>query len=317
MDVVYILGYGRSGSTLLDVLLGNARDIVSVGELDLLARDWDARVCSCGAPYPECSFWRRVRSFTDAICGPRTNTDRERTLRRIERISSLPGLLLGALPRGWRSEYRTLVRAELEGIASASGKRTILDSSKSAREAAGRAIALQRVAGVSVKLIHLVRDGRAVLWSVQRGDNVRLGDGSVGQDAAFALPTIRALFGWVLANAIALLTQSVSPNGRVLRVHYEDLVRDPGSELARIGAFLGCDLSDVARRASAGDAFDPGHSTGGNRLRRAGAVRLREDREWESRLGKPERALYWALGWPLALTLRTRPPSPSTNRISS
>ncbi len=64
-----------------------------------------------------------------------------------------------------------------------------------------------------------------------------------------------------------------------------------------------------------GEPFAPGHSTGGNRLRKSGAIRVREDREWETRLGKPERALYWALGWPLALTFRSRPPA-SEIRIS-
>jgi hypothetical protein len=165
-------------------------------------------------------------------------------------------------------------------------------------------------------MIHLVRDGRAVLWSVKRGDNVRLGEGRTGADAAFSFPSLRALAGWLLANAVALVTQAASPRGTVLRVRYEDLVRDPARELERIARFTETDLAEVSRRVSAGDPFSPGHSTGGNRLRRSGAIQLREDREWESRLGKPERALYWALGWPMALALRSRS-SPSTIRIPS
>lgn len=316
MHVVYILGYGRSGSTLLDILLGSAPDIESVGELDLLARDWDSGSCSCGDRYESCAFWSEVRRSVDAAVGPRTSKERERILRRVERLSSLPALLLGILPLSWTEEYRAFVRAELEAITRLSGKQTILDSSKSAREAAGRALALTRIAGVPVKRIHLVRDGRAVLWSVKRGDNVRLGDGREGAAASFSFPTARALAGWFLANSIALLTAAVSPKGSVLRVRYEDLVRDPANELARIGDFLGRDLGEIARRALRGEAFAAGHNTGGNRLRKSGAVRIAEDREWESHLGRPERALYWTLGWPVALALRGRTPKSETRTSS-
>jgi hypothetical protein len=287
-----------------------------VGELDLLARDWDARSCSCGARYAECPFWSRVRARTDEAAGALADAEREAILRRVERLSSLPALLTGLLPRSWTGAYRRVVRAELEAIAFVSGKPTILDSSKSAREAAGRALALRRVAGARVRMIHLVRDGRAVLWSVRRGDNVRLGEGRSGEDAAFSSPTLRALAGWLLANAIALVTQATSPRGTVLRVRYEDLVRDPARELERIARFTDTDLGEVARRVAAGGSFAPGHSTGGNRLRRSGAIQLREDREWESHLGKPARALYWTLGWPMALVLRSRS-SRSTFRTPS
>jgi hypothetical protein len=111
----------------------------------------------------------------------------------------------------------------------------------------------------------------------------------------------------VLANAIALLTAFVSERGTVLRVRYEDLVREPRRELLRIGEFLGRDLSTIADRIDRGETFAAGHNTGGNRAGKAGALRLREDREWETRLGRTDRALYWAFGWPLALAMAARP----------
>jgi hypothetical protein len=310
MDVIYILGYGRSGSTVLDILLGSAPGIQSVGELDLLAREWETRSCSCGLAYDACPFWSRVRLHTEEAIGERAVSERERTLRRVEDLFALPAILLGILTQKRTRAYRELVRAELDAIGRVSGKSTVLDSSKSAREAAGRALAIARIAEVPVKMIHLVRDGRAVLWSVKRGDNVRLGDGLTADAAAFSWPAARALGGWILANAIAFLTAAVSPRRSVLRVRYEDLVREPRRELARIGDFLQRDLTGVADRIERGEAFAAGHNTGGNRARKEGALRLREDREWESRLGRTERALYWTVGWPLALAFRKRPRKP-------
>jgi hypothetical protein len=315
MDVVYILGYGRSGSTILDIVLGSDPTIQSVGELDLLSREWEDRSCSCGLSYDACAFWSRVRFHTEKAIGPQAVETREQALRCVETLRAYPLLLMHRIPSCRAQAYRELLRAELAAIAHVSGKPTILDSSKSAREAAGRALAIRRIAGVPVKMIHLVRDGRAVLWSVKRGDNVRLGDGCSEDAAAFSCPALRAVGGWVLANAIALLTALVSERGTVLRVRYEDFVRDPRRELIRIGEFLGRDLTAIADRIERGETFAAGHNTGGNRAGKAGPLRLREDREWETRLGRTDRALYWALGWPLALALASRPRQRPKSRV--
>jgi hypothetical protein len=302
-DAIYVLGYGRSGSTLLDILLGNASGIESVGELDLLHRDWNTRVCSCGEAYEACPFWASIDRRVQAALGPRTRAALDATLRRVEDLGALPALALGWLPRRARREYREQLRALWAAIASVDGCDTILDSSKSAREAAGRALALGRVAGLRVRGIHLVRDGRAVLWSVRRGDNVRLGAGAKDDDAQYRAPALRAVLGWMLANVIALVTERLSPRGSILRVHYERLVSQPDEELARIAAFLGRDLDDVRRRVRDGEALPVGHNTGGNRLRQGGAVRVRSDEEWRTRLSRRDRVLFWALAWPLALAL--------------
>ncbi|HET9887214.1 MAG TPA: hypothetical protein VFR10_06835, partial [bacterium] len=79
--------------------------------------------------------------------------------------------------------------------------------------------------------------------------------------------------------------------------------------------FLGRDLSPIADRIERGETFAAGHNTGGNRARKEGALTLREDREWEDRLGRAERALYWTVGWPLAMAIGKRSQRPeSANR---
>jgi hypothetical protein len=239
--------------------------------------------------------------------GARSHAEREDVLRRVERLVSLPALVLGLLPRSWKEAYRVQVRAEADAIAAVGGAPAILDSSKSAREAAGRALALGSVAGMSVKIIHLVRDGRAVMWSALRGDNVKLGSGASGEGARVRFAAFRALIGWMLANTVALVTPGLSQRSRLLRVRYEDLVERPDDELDRIGAFLGADLSEVRRKVREGESFPVGHNTGGNRMRQGGAVKLRVDREWERRLPAAERAVFWLLAWPWALLFGYRP----------
>src|ERR671929_1328639 len=60
--VVYLGGFGRSGSTLVERVLGAAPGWVNVGELVDLARSVapaDER-CGCGLPFSRCEVWRRV-----------------------------------------------------------------------------------------------------------------------------------------------------------------------------------------------------------------------------------------------------------------
>ena len=64
LRIIYIVGAGRSGSTVLDTVLGNHPDAVSVGELSNLHRSgWvNNEFCACGEPADGCGFWNEVRS---------------------------------------------------------------------------------------------------------------------------------------------------------------------------------------------------------------------------------------------------------------
>ena len=62
LKVIFVAGAGRSGSTLLDRMLGSVPRVASVGELRHiwklgLAED---EFCGCGEPFSACPFWARV-----------------------------------------------------------------------------------------------------------------------------------------------------------------------------------------------------------------------------------------------------------------
>ena len=63
-NLIYVGGSGRSGSTLLDLLLNNSSEVQSLGEVHRL--NWYARTdkepCTCGAPVFECPFWLQVQA---------------------------------------------------------------------------------------------------------------------------------------------------------------------------------------------------------------------------------------------------------------
>ena len=57
--IIYIAGAGRSGSTLLDISLGNMDDCFSLGELICFVENGILKneYCSCGSRVRDCSFW--------------------------------------------------------------------------------------------------------------------------------------------------------------------------------------------------------------------------------------------------------------------
>ncbi|MGH9058576.1 MAG: hypothetical protein ACRDZY_03535, partial [Acidimicrobiales bacterium] len=71
VKVLYIAGWGRSGTTILDSVLAQLHGFCSVGELRWL---WDRGLtegwpCGCGAKVAVCEFWKQAvdLAFGDAM----------------------------------------------------------------------------------------------------------------------------------------------------------------------------------------------------------------------------------------------------------
>ena len=74
---VYLAGSGRSGSTLLDLLLNNSEYVQSLGEvhrLNMIAKSGQD-VCMCGQPIMACPFWSKVQSEAQATIGANSQNE--------------------------------------------------------------------------------------------------------------------------------------------------------------------------------------------------------------------------------------------------
>ncbi|MDH7486879.1 MAG: sulfotransferase [Anaerolineae bacterium] len=295
-EVLYIAGYGRSGSTVLDVLLGNHPAMFGAGELTNFFEEWlRGGLCSCGNLYPECVFWQEVMNHLHSVIPGMNPSVAAQVTRRLESTLTWKRSLTGSNVSD-RQFYGQLWGAMIAAIAQVSGKSIIVDSSKSTRASARRALCLTRLCGLDVKAIHLVRDPRATMWSLLRGSNVKL---ERGQPAALRGGVARALIGWGITNLSVHLQEIIHPQLKVYRLRYEDLVSDPVQELHKLGAFLDMDLGPVEELIVNGCALHPGHGVAGNRVRRQGPVRLKPDEAWKTLLPAYARKLAW-LTWPLA-----------------
>jgi hypothetical protein len=283
------MGLGRSGSTVLDSVLGNHPSLVNLGELRYLANAGWMRneYCACGERVLDCAFWSQVRERWSRLADGAGPAELWRLQSAIERRRGRLGL--SAEPARPREDFETYGQwtvALFRAIRQTAGRPVLVDSSK----IPARALALSRLDGLDVRIVHLVRDGRGVAWSLRKPLPA---DPEKGVARAIpGRPVLRTALGWCAVNHLAeRVARSLGPQ-RVLRVRYEDFVTDPLRSLGEIGELLGLDLRPLAQRAAQGEALAIGHTVAGNRLRMAGSLRLRLDETWKEGLSRRDERLF-------------------------
>lgn len=301
--IVYLGGFGRSGSTLVERVLGAVPGWCNVGELVDLARAvarTDER-CGCGAPFSRCSFWIEVGRRAFGGWTPEL-LDRLVTLHRgAARQRHLPALVAapGRVPAGLRdlrSAYTALYRA----VAQVSGAEVIVDASKG--PALG--LALAGSDDLDVRLLNVVRDPRAVAWSWSRQVDRPHTMGEPGE--MWRIGTRRSATQWAaLQLEVAVMTRL--SRVRSARLRYEDFVADPVTTLARATATLGLPVSasDLPVVGPGTVRLGSSHGLSGNPSRfRSGDVQLRVDAEWATAMPVTDRAVVTGITLPLLAAYR-------------
>jgi len=292
------MGAGHSGSTVLSIVLGNHPQIENVGELHKLPRSgWtrdDNRRCACGMPIHNCPYWTAVyqcwtakvgREGLGVYIGLQNTFERSRLL--------WPRLLYES---GRRSslfaQYAQMTAALYEAICDVGGKQVVVDSSK----APIRNYALLANDTIDLRIIHLVRDGRSLVWSKQKPLKKNVESG-VPRDS-MAVASWRTSLDWMITNLESEWVVGRTKPGKALRVTYEQFVHNPGAVLKDIEALASEDLTQVSSALAKGEQMHPGHMVGGNRLRMEGGLVLRPNMEWAHRLPPADRRVFWQMaGW--------------------
>jgi hypothetical protein len=310
VKVLYVGGFGRSGSTLLAHLLEAIDGFCSVGELKFV---WERGLqrnesCSCGAPFSDCPFWRRVG---EEAFGGWTRIDVDEVLalrRRVVRHRLVPAMLVSRDDGGDLPAYVDLTGKLVHAIRAVSGCKVVVDSSKLPIEV----LLLRRARAVEPSVVHLVRDSRGVAYSWMKRFVVR-SQTDERTDYMSAYGAVHTANRWLFYNGFfhALPLAGVP----VVRMRYEDLVRSPRREIA--GALAGLDLE--ARETDL-DRIDEGHvdtegvhQISGNPMRFGGRQAIRADDEWRHGMRAADRRVVSLLTWPLLLGYRY-PLGPSAAR---
>src|SRR3989337_4505879 len=169
IDVLFISGSGRSGSTLLEQTLTQTGVFASIGELrHIWFKDLSGgELCSCGETLKDCSFWSVVMTQTFGGLN-RVDFNEMRALRAsVDRVRFIPQMILPDKKTRYYHQlqgYQQILLKLYRAIKDVSGKPIVIDSSKDISSL----YLLRRIPEIKLHVLHLVRDSRAVAFSWQR-----------------------------------------------------------------------------------------------------------------------------------------------------
>lgn len=296
MKILFITGFGRSGTTLVDQILGQVEGFHSLGEAQYV---WDRGLernllCSCGVPFRECPLWGPLAGElaagldADALQRLARLRDRQGPVRTVAR-----GAVRGRLPdRGDWERYRERTAALYRTIQRSTGSRVLIDSSKSP----SHGLVLAGVPGVELYVLHMVRNPRAVAHSWRKR---MVYDGSGGEPMYMARLSLRhSALSWLSWNAAIELLWS--RRTRYLLLRYEDFVARPRRSLEEVLALVGEDGAALPFRGERTVELDTIHSVAGNPNRFAtGRVEIRSDDAWKGAMRASRQLAVVFLTWPL------------------
>jgi hypothetical protein len=294
--VLYIAGSGRSGSTLLGNVLGQLPGWVHVGELRHLFDEGlrDHGPCGCGAPVPECVFWTAVMQRAFGVARPDLPT-----LIELERAATSVTRALGR----WRGDRRAGPAARFAevlgrlyvSIAEVAHAQVIVDGSKRALFG----MLAQAAPGIRLRVLHLIRDPRAVAYSgLRRRRHAHTERRGFARLASLLRTQLEGTARDLIVELIWRRDRRVP--SRLLR--YEDLMADPRAGLEAVAGDLGCALPPGFVGPDRSVSIAACHAVSGNPMRfRTGPVVLALDDEWRTALGAGDRLIVDLCAFPSRL----------------
>jgi hypothetical protein len=251
--IIYIIGAGRSGTTLLDIILGNAPNIFSVGELNRFtkrngiphdARDENADI-----------FWRQINKTLE-VKGCHHPGWYYKFSKKFEYHNSF----LHTISQPNNADYKiyadyqqSLFDALHNKATSDYNKNILLDSSKYPL----RAFFLSKIFGQSISFIYIKRNPFSTIESFQKKD--------VEQPSKSRIAANIYLLG---VNSLArYILKKLRHTNKISIINYEELLSAPKIVLQKIEKDLTLDLSIPIQLIEGNLPLQVGNLFDGNRLR--------------------------------------------------
>src|SRR5262245_34818941 len=263
--LLYIGGYGHSGSTLLEYLIAGRPAVMACGEVASCVRGGmdKQNKCTCGFEAKACPVWGFLYS-------PSSHPERWTHVRLLH-----------------------ILMQRCDGLYSA-----IVDSSKTAWGSFATPFRLRHTFGPDFVLVHLVREPTAVCWGTLKQKNRRAK--RAGRKLYhYTLRCGSTVLGWWLANLSCELFGMIYP-ARYVRLRYEDLVHSPTETLRGLLEKL---LPNVPWNSDGVGAWDNRHQLYGNNIRyQIIAVEdVKEDFKWQIEMPPEYSRVILALSYLLRL----------------
>mgnify|MGYP001454067227 CR=1 FL=1 len=277
IPLIYILGNGYSGSTLLDLLLGSHPNIWTLGEVQHLPEEISKnKLCGCNLPIQSCAFWQSVVSnvpFGDPDY-PMDYFDKFPVGNRYLRWDTFRKIF-GTVDGNKKKAVDCYNRVNAdwfnaiwhEAVKKRGGAIDwLVDSSKNS----DRLFWLQQSNTFDLRVIHLIKAPSAFVYSMMK------------RNLPYTWSKVIRMTGiWVLENWIGKrICTSMMPREHTFILRYEELASRPEATMTRIGNWLGLDFPPEVVH---GFRKYENHAVSGNQMRWQEAE-ISLDEKWRTML---------------------------------
>lgn len=266
--IIYIVGPGRSGSTILEILLSHGKDAFGAGELTQIVEDGfeKNKKCSCNNNFKDCEVWRRIYK-TMSLSNVEIK-EWKKIQRKIDWHSGFIRQILKIIPKNDLELYKNLNKKLFDSIYKITNAKFIIDSSKYS----GRALALWKMFKNNIFFIRLIRSPEGLMSSFQKPN----------KDEQLPKKPFQVFIYYSFVLFSLRILSFLIPKTYFLCISYEDLINSPFKVLSEIEKFCGLNLEETKEKLENNKYFNVGHIITGNRIRKLGKIKF------DPKLGEPK-----------------------------
>lgn len=305
--VLFLGGLGRSGTTLLERMLGELPGVACLGEVVHL---WerglrDDERCGCGAAFSVCPFWQDVGKHAFGGWDTLDVAEVVALKHRVDRTRFLPRLALPVLRPSVRRDlqaYLDLYERLYDAARVVAQARAVVDSSKHV----SLAYCLRWSRRIDLRVLHVLRDSPAVAYSWSRA--VVRPEADDPEELMPRYSLVRVALRWNVDNLMYDLLRRLGTSVRLVR--YEALADDTRGTLLDVAQHAGVPVSadDLGFLSEGGAELQTTHTVAGNPMRfRSGALVVRRDDAWRTLMRRRDRRFMAALTAPVRSRYGYRP----------
>ena len=279
--ILYIVGGGHSGSTLLDVIIGSSENVVSLGEVyffnsynydinDPKLYSVNSKICSCKKEFSHCDFWSDVKKIAN----------KDLSISRIFTLSESFKILWNIyspfkkLSFKLKKEDNKLFFDSIEQKLNRDevNYNYLIDSSKDPR----RLVRLvEEVGKENVKAIHIVRDVRGYVNSYCNKNKWRVKDAGLKTENPLIV-TLR----WIVVN---VASRYFIKKNKIDNIHisYDLFTQSPQEYISTLNTQFNIEIPENFLEVINSKTY---HNIHGNLMKFKKIKEIKKDKSWFSEL---------------------------------
>jgi hypothetical protein len=277
-NLIYLLGAGRSGTTLMATILNAHKQVQTIGEMhqfiDHINQD---KECSCGDSLNSCVFWssivRKLKVLNDDLPQKQSQFEQKEAHKNIVKL---------ILEKKEDEEYVSFNEQVFSEIKEHVKTEWFLDSSKYI----ARYLLLEKSENINIKGIYVVRDVRGVI-------------NSFGKQVQTPKKPLATIIYYLAINFFGQIVFAL--DRKIIKIKYEDFVEKPEQCLNKIYGHVFGTMDSINNISALPEFYEIPHIIGGNRMKANKKISIRKDEKWKENISRSKQIMYYLLVFPLML----------------